>query len=843
MADVKKYKTKDLVLEVKKNYNPQKLNLKQWINFLDVLCGDREYQKEAISSAIVYLASGEYKSIENLIEENYSNNPELRKRYKDIYEYQKSLPLPHKLSAVIDLATGTGKSYLIYGIAQIALGIGLVDKVLVLCPSLTIESGLKEKFENLSGDDKIKATLPDTAVFKNPRIIDANITIKNGDICVENIHAVYKKTGSSINDSLKDNGERVLVLNDEIHHTYNSIGDKDIKKWREFLLSPDFNFKYMLGFTGTAYSNNEYFNDVIYRYSIRQAVDEKVIKSVDYVVKDEAVGKDEKFQEIYDNHNEFVNKYHLIKPLTILITKDISKAKSLQEDLIDFLQKREKISREAVENKVLIVTSHKDHKKNLVELKNVDDKDNSVEWIVSVSMLTEGWDVKNVFQIVPWEDRAFNSKLLIAQVLGRGLRIPEEYKSPQPKVRVFNHDAWSRNIKGLVNEILEIEVRLTSEILTKGERSKYHFDLYHINYDKKEKAVKAKKNTEIFDYSKGYINLVAQVEKIEREAEYEDLGGIIKPKTTIIHKEVLSIDEVVDKIVETFRTRDFEAKIRFPKGEYKKEKLPPKDEIREIVEESMKRRGIKSGVLTEDNALRIFKAFQTLFRAKGSTIVLDRIVNKPIKLSTKSLEKESAGVSAVRHGTTVFHTENYKDECNEELPDVLKDIIEDQNLPRSASKEVNHYCFKTPVNIVLTKQEPERKFVEILINQKLHEKIDAWIKSRDVGFYSIEYSWRKGEHPTQSGFNPDFFIKVGNNIVVVEIKSDGDDSPENKAKYKWAKKHFEALNSELKKSKIKQKYYFHFLSPQSYTEFSEYLADGRLFKGKFESTLEELLEN
>jgi len=241
-------------------------------------------------------------------------------------------------------------------------------------------------------------------------------------------------------------------LNDEVHHTYNSSNEKDIRKWKEFLLNPDFNFKYILGFTGTAYLNDEYFNDVIYRYSIRQAVNDKVVKSVDYVAKDENIDKNEKFQKIYDNHDEFVKKYRLIKPLTILVTKDISKAKTLREDLIDFLEKREKISRKAVEKKVLIVTSHKDHKKNVLELKNVDDKENSVEWVVSVSMLTEGWDVKNVFQIVPWEDRAFNSKLLIAQVLGRGLRIPEEYKSPQPKVRVFNHDAWSRNIRGLVDE-------------------------------------------------------------------------------------------------------------------------------------------------------------------------------------------------------------------------------------------------------------------------------------------------------------------------------------------------------------------------------------------------------
>lgn len=839
---IKIYKTQGLVLQVRLTFDPAKLNLRKWVDFLDVLCGDREYQKEAIKNAIIYLASGEYRSVEDLIEENFRKNDELQKRYKDVREYQKNLPLPHKLSAVIDLATGTGKSYVIYGIAQIATGIGLVDKVLVLCPSLTIESGLKEKFEKLSGDDKIKATLPDSAVLQNPRIIDANNTIKSGDICVENIHAVYERTGSSIIDSLKGGGERVLVLNDEVHHAYNTTGDKDIRKWRQFLLSSDFNFKYILGFTGTAYIHDEYFNDVIYRYSIRQSVDDKVIKSVEYVAKDESIDKNEKFQKIYDNHDEFVKKYRLIKPLTILVTKDISKAKTLREDLIDFLEKREKISREAVEKKVLIVTSHKDHKKNILELKKVDDNENPVEWIVSVSMLTEGWDVKNVFQIVPWEDRAFNSKLLIAQVLGRGLRIPEKYKSPQPKVRVFNHDAWSRNIRGLVDEILEVEVRLTSEVLTSGGRAKYHFDLYNINCEKIEKPVEAKENTPIFDYSKGIIKLVSKDLQISKATEYEDLYGIIKPKTTIIQRNIFSVDEIVNKIIDTFKTRDFEAKIRFPKGEYDKENLPPENEIREIIIRSMKAVGISGGFLDEGNTLKIYQAFQTLFRKRGSTIVFERKVNGPFCRTTKEMQRESIAVGAVEHGSTVFYTENFKDECEEGLADVLQDVIDDGSLPRDASKEVNHYCFKTPVNIVLTKLGPERKFVETLVNSRLCEKLDAWIKSRDMEFYSVEYSWRKGEHPTQGDFNPDFFLRLGENIVVVEIKSDGDDSEENKGKYRWAKKHFEDLNEELKKAKIKQKYFFHFLSPESYSEFTEYLIDGRLFKGEFRSTLEDLLE-
>jgi type III restriction enzyme len=112
----------------------------------------------------------------------------------------------------------------------------------------------------------------------------------------------------------------------------------------------------------------------------------------------------------------------------------------------------------------------------------VDDKDNPIEWITSVSMLSEGWDVKNVFQIVPHEERAFNSKLLIAQVLGRGLRIPEVYRGEQPVVTVFNHDKWSGSIKHLVDEVLEIEKRIHSYPVEKKEN--YNFDLYQIDYEK-----------------------------------------------------------------------------------------------------------------------------------------------------------------------------------------------------------------------------------------------------------------------------------------------------------------------------------------------------------------------
>ena len=115
--------------------------------------------------------------------------------------------------------------------------------------------------------------------------------------------------------------------------------------------------------------------------------------------------------------------------------------------------------------------------------------------------------------------------------------------------------------------------------------------------------------------------------------------------------------------------------------------------------------------------------------------------------------------------------------------------------------------------------------------------IDAWIKSLDVGFYSIEYSWRKGEHPKQGSFNPDFFLKIGKDIIVVEIKMDNDVSDENRAKLRYAREHFDRVNG----LQQEQKYYFKFLSPGSYDLFFRALSDGtyRDFKSELEAKLEE----
>ncbi|MBU0478756.1 DEAD/DEAH box helicase family protein [bacterium] len=832
MLERQTFRNKDLVLKVSSNYDPKRFDPNKYEAFLDALCEDREYQKEAIREAMRYFLGGEYKSLKELAEENYHKNPKLQEKYSSSADFLSYLQLPDKLSCSLDHATATGKSYVMYGIARIMLAEGAVDQALVLCPSNTIEAGLTEKFLSLSADRTLKDLLPADSKIANPRIINASNTIQKGDVCIENIHATYINTKSAIEDSLVGKGERTLVLNDEAHHLM-SPSDTALKKWKEFLLDPKYGFKFIVNVSGTCYIEDDYFTDVIHRFSLRDSIEEKFIKSIRYVAEDSSGSEDEKFQKIYDNHIENKTvKYRKVKPITILVTKNIAACKRLTDKLVAFLATKERISKEQAVAKILIVTSANEHKKNIPILRRVDDKDNPIEWITSVSMLSEGWDVKNVFQIVPHEEKAFNSKLLIAQVLGRGLRIPEVYRGNQPVVTVFNHDKWSGSIKHLVDEVLEIEKRIHSYPVEKKED--YNFNLYQIDYEKVIEETKEYPKEDEFELlKKGYIAYWSQEEDVEKSTTYvRAVSGEQDVKKTLIEFKMYSVDEVAHDVSNRLRIFDQEAGTDYS-GEW------PKERIANIIRQSLRQVNDKTGMVGEENRQKTIQAFGVIKR-KSSTF--PRIVLKskePYKISTRKINKNSVGVGALRRDNTVFwddYSLTTGDEQDRKLLKELVEIKEDGELIDIVKVE-NRYNFKTPLNMTLSSYKPERKFIQGLIKSDNVKAIDTWIKSLDVGFYSIEYSWRKGEHPKPGSFNPDFFIKAGSDIIVVEIKMDDDISDENKAKLRYTREHF-ARVTELQKE---QRYYFKFLSPGSYDLFFKSLREKthRDFKSELEAKLEE----
>ncbi|MEM4368565.1 MAG: hypothetical protein QXO21_06115, partial [Candidatus Anstonellales archaeon] len=126
-------------------------------------------------------------------------------------------------------------------------------------------------------------------------------------------------------------------------------------------------FKFIVGFTGTPYIGNEYARDVVYRYSIMQAMEGDlagnfVIKKVEYLKESNAKTWSQKLEEIYANHQRNKKIWDKAdKHITIFVTQTINKAEKLANEIKNFLIDKEKITPDGAEKKVLVVTSSPKH--------------------------------------------------------------------------------------------------------------------------------------------------------------------------------------------------------------------------------------------------------------------------------------------------------------------------------------------------------------------------------------------------------------------------------------------------------------------------------------------------
>ncbi|MGH8274949.1 MAG: DEAD/DEAH box helicase family protein [Terriglobia bacterium] len=829
-GDKRTFKNEDLILKVTENIDPKNWDEGKYEAFLDELCGYREYQKEALRTTLSFLLGGKYANLRALAKENFDDNTELQERYGSWSGMEKQLQLPEQLACSVDQATGTGKSYVLYGLALILLAESAVDRVLVLCPSNTIEDGLLKKFKELAGSSDLRDALPEGAKLKTPKIINASESIVDGAICVENYHAILENTKSSIRESLKGKGARVAVLNDEAHHVANESGTTS-KRWKEFLEDSAYGFRMVVGVSGTCYVADEYFADVVHRYSLRQAIEEKFVKSVEYVdeLPPSAEKPEEKWQLIYNRHKDWKKKLKSrgIRPLTIVVTQKIKGAEQVAEELVDFLQEWEGLTADQAAAKVLCVTSAAKHQPNVARLRVVDSPASKVEWIVSVSMLSEGWDVKNVFQIVPHEERAFNSKLLIAQVLGRGLRRPDGWKGEEPVVTVFNHDSWSGRIKHLVNEILEIERRLTSTV---DPASPHNFKLHNLDYTRDEDATTYTKKGEYNLFADGYVDLPTQLEAEDVTVGFERAvsGDHVKFKTTIQHK-TWTAEEVAEEMYRRLKSIDMEsADAKDPKDRTSYAKKFPLAKCEEIVAASMKRAKIKTGKITDENRQKFLQSLGTLRRKAAKRVVYTLSPKALVAVNTATRQVESCSAAELRRGSkTAFYVPGCESTLVDEQKEFFREVEDPDGDFRGGREEVSKSVdFKTPVNLAIADGTPERKFVRELLKRDNAQKLDAWLKNTAIGFYFIEYAWKKGNKPKRGEFSPDFFIKQGDQIFVVEIKGDeeiADPSADNIKKHEYAMAHFKRLNQWLGKARIPTRYQFNMISPKNFNAFFQKL--------------------
>jgi type III restriction enzyme len=898
---IKRLNLSDHTLDInirKCNYN--KFSFADIEDYVRELVGSRDYQFDAIKQIMIYLWGGGYKSITDLGNENYQKKLQIQQRFGTETNFYQNLPLPDRLSGVVHMATGTGKSYVIFAIAYLSLVMGLTRRVLVLGPASTIiEQGLREKFNDLKNKREFNSKLPTKYRGKAINLLTDNDPIEDDSIVIENINAVYSFGG--INDTLFKNTDEVLVLGDEIHHAYSHLkyadnrlvldkekgqegkGEaRDERLWMRFLRENSKITRH-IGFTGTPYNQNEYFPDIIYNYSIKDATEERYIKKINSIIRtetDEGDSKltiDQRFEMVLKNHLKNREKYayrnlsgkRRVKPITIFICPNQKNAQRRSEEFITFLAGYEKKHNGAkgtdseivdgLRKKVICVVSRVSESEYKQELDNIEETyqarpGGSVEFVYAVNKLSEGWDVDNVFQIVPMEERVFNSKLLISQVLGRGMRIPRDVPNAQilqkyPVLTVTNHDKFADHIKELVDSVTESDMYLTSSALAEREqrRCAHNFTLFNLNYiptprfEKKFRGLEAKPPGKLaltpFEEKLG-----VKVIRTKDEKRYE------------LARDFCTVDEIVYDIYKRFSLRTFEA-LHFDFGSVVVDnRHPEEDEIRQVILYAMKNAGITGNKLSEDNRKQIDIYFSQFLPPGKKKRVFENIEGDIDPIPTFRMDRSGVRVSELERDRAAFLSEDYETEVGGTNKFVLDYINELRRRPEDGpqlylfkpegfveSKDeiirpfvkgdtrppyvVNTSKLKSPQNIVLVSHSPEKEFVFQLIDNS--DYLDSWIKSPDKNFYSIQYEyWKGGKDRVRRSFNPDFFIRIDLDdyisklesegkdehleelkelqnegveilIKVVEIKSDEEQDEATPAKEEYAKAHFERVNKKL----------------------------------------------
>ncbi|MBT9748160.1 DEAD/DEAH box helicase [Desulfovibrio desulfuricans] len=141
--------------------------------------------------------------------------------------------------------------------------------------------------------------------------------------------------------------------------------------------------------------------------------------------------------EIYARNNDVA----VVKPFMLVVAQDTTHADELQRLLesTDFFEGQ-------YAGKVITVHSKSKGSEGddiVAKLLTVESPSNPVEIVVHVNMLKEGWDVTNLYTIVPL--RAANSRTLVEQSIGRGLRLPYGRRTGVPAVdrlTIVSHDRF-----------------------------------------------------------------------------------------------------------------------------------------------------------------------------------------------------------------------------------------------------------------------------------------------------------------------------------------------------------------------------------------------------------------
>ncbi len=300
-------------------------------------------------------------------------------------------------------------------------------------------------------------------------------------------------TGAALRERITGH-ERVMVLNDEAHHVWDpdSAWNEAISFLHETLRKRGGMLVSQLDFSATPKDNKaNYFKHIVCDTPLGEAVDAGIVKTpiigragklVEQATDDAAYRYEAHLRLGYQRWQKSREEWLASgkKPLLFIMCNDTKEAdeitRRLQDDpVFRDLNKRtinlhtnlkgkiKKVGRGA-EAREEFVESDKDitdeDLKALRKLSRELDSGSSPYFcIVSVLMLREGWDVRNVTTIVPLRPYSSKAGILPEQTLGRGLRRMTPPGQANEVVTVVEHEAFARLYRDeLAQEGLEIEM-------------------------------------------------------------------------------------------------------------------------------------------------------------------------------------------------------------------------------------------------------------------------------------------------------------------------------------------------------------------------------------------------
>lgn len=357
-------------------------------------------------------------------------------------------------SLAFSIATGIGKTRLMGAIiAYLYLKKG-IKHFFILAPNLTLYEKLIKDFGDVAyskyvfkGISEFVANPPRIVTGENynerTRYMFSNVEINIFNISKFNTeNKATKKGGKTIAPRMRRLSEYLgqsyfeylaslpdlVILMDEAHRYHGDASKKAINE-----LSP------VLGLEMTATPFDEKgcaFKNIVFEYNLAEALDDSLYVKNPAIAKARNFNKDNftpdeieiiKLEDGITCHERTKlaiemyakqNGLPVVKPFILVACRDINHAKE-----IEALLQSERIYHAAYKGKVLRIDSSskkdEDIERQFVALES---PDNLVEIVVHVNMLKEGWDVNNLYTIIPL--RASNAAILIEQTIGRGLRLP-----------------------------------------------------------------------------------------------------------------------------------------------------------------------------------------------------------------------------------------------------------------------------------------------------------------------------------------------------------------------------------------------------------------------------------